>query len=138
MPSSTAPAKDRALLGQSAREALSKAYAPYSQVRVGAAVLTERGNTFAAGNVENASYGLSLCAERAAIARAVTAEGPAMRIRAIAVVSDRPGLFAPCGACRQVIFEFGPGALVMFQGEKGLLEIPITALLPHAFHLDKF
>ncbi len=119
-----------------AREALDMAYAPYSGVKVGAAVLTEKGQVFGGANTENASYGLSLCAERAAIAVAMAAEGPGMRIRALAVVSDRPGPFAPCGACRQVIYEFGPEALVIFQGEEGLTEAPITDLLPHAFRLQ--
>jgi cytidine deaminase len=104
-------------------------------VKVGAAVLTAKGQVYSSGNVENASYGLTLCAERATIAQAVAAEGPGMRIRALAVVSDQDGPFAPCGACRQVIFEFGPEALVIFPGEKGLISAPITELLPHAFRL---
>jgi cytidine deaminase len=99
--------------------------------------MTANGHTYVGANVENASYGLTLCAERAAIAQAVAAEGPAMRIKAMAVASNQPGPFAPCGACRQVIFEFGPEALVIFQGEEGLLEVPITALLPHAFRLNR-
>jgi cytidine deaminase len=102
---------------------------------VGAAVLTERGQVYCSGNVENASYGLSLCAERAAIAVAVAAEGPEMRIKALAVVSEQAGPFAPCGACRQVINEFGPEALVIFQGEDGLTQAPITELLHCAFCL---
>jgi cytidine deaminase len=124
------------LLG-AAREALARAYAPYSGVKVGAAVLTATGQVFSGGNVENASYGLTLCAERAAIAAAVAAEGPGMQICALAVVSNQPGLFAPCGACRQVIFEFGPEALVIFQGEDDLISAPISELLPHAFRLPK-
>jgi cytidine deaminase len=117
------------------REALARAYAPYSGVKVGAAVLTATGQVFGGANVENASYGLTLCAERAAIAVAVAGEGPGVQIRALAVVSDQPGLFAPCGACRQVINEHGPEALVIFQGEDGLISAPITELLPHAFRL---
>jgi cytidine deaminase len=124
------------MLVNAAREALARAYAPYSGVKVGAAVLTEKGQVFVGANVENASYGLSLCAERAAIAQAVAAEGPGVRIRAIAVATDQPGLFSPCGACRQVIFEFGPEALVIFPGAEGLIEAPITDLLPHAFRLQ--
>ena len=72
-----------------------------------------------------------------AIAVAVAAEGPEMRIKALAVVSEHPGPFTPCGACRQVIFEFGPEALVIFQGEDGLTQASITELLPHAFRLGK-
>jgi cytidine deaminase len=120
-----------------AREALARAYAPYSGLRVGAALLTEQGQVFSGANVENASYGLSLCAERAAIAAAVAGEGPGMRIKAMAVASDRPGPLAPCGACRQVINEFGPEALVIFPGEEGLVETPISELLPYAFCLQK-
>jgi cytidine deaminase len=118
-----------------AREALARAYSPYSGIKVGAAVLTEQGQVFAGANVENASYGLTLCAERAAIAAAVAAEGPGMQIKALAVVSNQTGPFAPCGACRQVINEFGPGALVMFQGENDLIQAPISELLPYAFRL---
>ena len=98
-------------------------------------MLTEAGRVFGGANVENASYGLSLCAERAAVAAAVAGEGPGMRVRAIAVASDQAGAFAPCGACRQVIMEFGPGALVIFEGEDGLVTAPIAELLPQAFRL---
>ena len=98
-------------------------------------MLTEQGQVFRGANVENASYGLSLCAERAAVAAAVAGEGPGMRLRAIAVASDRTGALAPCGACRQVIHEYGPGALVIFQGEEGLVTAPIAELLPQAFRL---
>jgi len=111
------------------------AYAPYSHFRVGAAVLTEKGNIFSGVNVENASYGLAVCAERAAIFTAVAQEGPEMRLQALAVVSDAAGPCPPCGACRQVIFEFGPDAWVIFQGPDGLEEVPIARLLPGAFSL---
>ncbi len=131
----TLPESERTKLIDAAREALPKAYAPYSGIRVGAAVLTEQGQVFTGANVENASYGLSLCAERAAVAAAVAGEGPGMRVRAIAVASDRAGAFAPCGACRQVIHEHGPGALVIFEGEGGLVTAPIAELLPQAFRL---
>jgi cytidine deaminase len=129
--------EDFSLLFEAAKDIMVRSYAVYSQIRVGAAVLTAKGQVYSSGNVENASYGLTLCAERAAIAVAVAAEGPDMRIRALAVVSDQPGPFAPCGACRQVIFEFGPEALVIFQGESGLISAPLTELLPQAFRLGK-
>jgi cytidine deaminase len=135
MAATTLSESDQARLLDAAKGALARAYAPYSGVKVGAAVLTEKGQVFSGGNIENASYGLTLCAERAAIAVAVAAEGPGMRIRALAVVSDQPGLFAPCGACRQVIYEFGPEALVIFPGEDGLTQAPITELLHCAFCL---
>ena len=137
MAATTLSESERTRLLDAAREVILHAYAPYSGVKVGAAVLTARGRVFSGVNVENASYGLTLCAERAAIAAAVAGEGPDMRIKAIAVVSDRPGPFAPCGACRQVITEFGPEALVIFPGEEGLVETPISELLPYAFCLQK-
>ncbi len=118
-----------------AREALTRAYAPYSHIRVGAAVLTEKGAVYSGGNIENPSYGLTVCAERVAVFNAVAAEGPDMRIRTIAVVSDREGNFPPCGACRQVIAEFGPEAVIVFQGPQGLKEMPIAELLPESFRL---
>ena len=126
---------DYTYLLKAAEKSIVNSYAPYSGIRVGAAVLTEGGQVFSGANVENASYGLSLCAERAAVAAAVAGEGPGMRIRAIAVASDQAGAFAPCGACRQVIHEHGPGALVIFQGEEGLVTAPIAELLPRAFRL---
>ncbi len=104
--------------------------------KVGASLLTAKGYIYAGANIENASYGLTLCAERGAIAQAVAAEGPSMHIKALAVASNQPGPFAPCGACRQVIFEFGPEALVIFQGEEGLQEVFIADLLPDAFRLS--
>jgi cytidine deaminase len=136
VPATTLLEPERKRLLDAAREALGQAYAPYSGIKVGAAVLTAKGQVFSGGNVENASYGLSLCAERAAIAAAVAGEGPSMRIKALAVVSDQAGPFPPCGACRQVIFEFGPEALVIFRGERGFIEAPITELLPYAFRLE--
>jgi cytidine deaminase len=125
----------KANLLQSARQALENAYAPYSHYRVGAALLTQRGEIFTGCNVENASYGLSLCAERAAVAAAVAAEGPEMRLRALAVVNDPEVPGAPCGACRQVILEFGPEATIIFPGQDGFREMPLAALLPLGFAL---
>ena len=128
-------AADRTRLLHLAREAMARAYAPYSQTRVGAALLTHRGNTFVGVNVENAAYGLTICAERAAVFAAVAREGPEMRIRALAVVSQADAPFPPCGACRQVLQEFGPQAVVLFQGRDGLNEIPAADLLPQGFRL---
>jgi cytidine deaminase len=127
--------KERTLLLEKARDGLSRAYAPYSGMRVGAAVLTRTGQVYLGVSVENASYGLTVCAERAAIFNAVAREGPEMRLKALAVVSDQPGPCPPCGACRQVIFEFGPDATVIFQGKDGLEEVSIARLLPGAFSL---
>ncbi len=124
----------RALLVARAKSMLPMAYAPYSRFHVGAAVLTQAGSIFTGCNVENASYGLTNCAERTAVFGAVAAEGPGMRISAVAVWSDPEGPCSPCGACRQVIFEFGPDALVLFQGKDGVEERRASDLLPGGFH----
>lgn len=124
---------ERAQLLKAARDALKQAYAPYSNFRVGAAVLTEKGSLFTGCNVENASYGLTVCAERVAISSAVAQEGGEMRLRALAVVNETDSDCPPCGACRQVIFEFGTNAIVIFHGRNGLEEMHISELLPKGF-----
>jgi len=129
------PNQQNQRLLQVARKAMQHAYAPYSQFRVGAAVLTSKGKIFAGCNVENASYGLSNCAERTAIFAAIAQTGPGLNIRAIAVVNDQGVPCSPCGACRQVIYEFGPNATVYFQSAKGWKESHITELLPEGFRL---
>lgn len=127
---------DRLLLMEAAQGAVKRAYAPYSNFRVGAAILTEQRSLFSGCNVENASYGLTVCAERAAIFSAVAQEGgDKMRILAVAVVNERGEPCPPCGACRQVIFEFGPDAVVIFQGPSGLEERCAADLLPEGFGL---
>jgi cytidine deaminase len=128
---------DRDRLRSAAREVVAHAHAPYSQFRVGAAILTERGDIFAGCNVENASYGLTNCAERSAIFAAVSRMGAAnVVIRAVAVVNQQGLPCAPCGACRQVIYEFGPDATVLFQAAEGEREAHITELLPFGFRLQ--
>jgi len=114
---------------------MNKAYAPYSQFRVGAALLTSKGEVFTGSNVENASYGLSNCAERTAIFTAIAQSGPGLNIRTIVVVNDQGVPCSPCGACRQVIYEFGPEATVYFQSAKGWKQNHITELLPEGFRL---
>ena len=126
----------REQLLQSARAAMQHAYAPYSHFKVGAALLTAKNEIFAGCNVENASYGLSNCAERTAIFSAVTQSGPGLVIKAVAVVNDQGVPCSPCGACRQVIYEFGPEAIVIFQSANGWKESPITELLPEGFRLQ--
>lgn len=116
-----------------ARKALTNAYAPYSQFQVGAAVLTRQGNLFTGCNVENIAYGLSLCAERNAIAQAVATEGATMKIMAVAIANNRQVPCSPCGACRQVIQEFGQKAIVIFQGATGWQSLTIEQLLPAGF-----
>jgi cytidine deaminase len=126
---------DRERLLQSARSMLARSYAPYSKFHVGCAILTESGGVYTGCNVENASYGLAVCAERSAIFTAVAAEGPGMKLRAVAVVNSAGAACSPCGACRQVIFEFGPDALVIYQGRGTLDEATATQLLPAGFTL---
>jgi cytidine deaminase len=126
--------QEQAKLLTMARQASLKAYVPYSQYRVGAAVLTEAGNIFTGCNVENISYGLTICAERNAIAAAVAGEGgDKIRIKAIAVVNQQNTACSPCGACRQVIGEFGLQSVVIFRGEKGIQTLRATQLLPEGF-----
>lgn len=119
-----------------ATQAFDSSYAPYSKFRVGAAVLTEKGNIFPGCNVENASYGLSMCAERNAIANAVMSEGrDTIRIKAIAIANSQQVVCSPCGACRQVIWEFGQDAEVIFLGTQGWQKSTIKELLPGGFVL---
>jgi cytidine deaminase len=126
---------DRDRLVDEARRVAKNAYATYSNFEVGAALLTSEGEVVAGCNVENASYGLTMCAERAAIFSAVARFGPALGIRAIAVLNSKDLSCSPCGACRQVIYEFGPNAIVIFRGSDGWSEVPITSLLPYGFRL---
>jgi cytidine deaminase len=134
-PVKTIPGKQRTLLLRAARKAMKHAHAPYSHFRVGAALITAKGEVFAGCNVENASYGMTNCAERTAIFTAVAQSGPRPDIRAVAVVNDQDVPCSPCGACRQVIYEFGPEAMVYFQGSTGWKESHITELLPEGFRL---
>jgi cytidine deaminase len=131
-------AKARALI-TAARRARAKAYAPYSRFTVGAAVLDERGRVHAGCNVENASYGLTVCAERNAVAAAVAAG--ARRITAVAVVSGAEPPAAPCGACRQVLAELATDeAPVMLAPARAALPIErfrMRDLLPRAFRLAR-
>src|SRR6267143_2194269 len=114
------PASVSGKLLRSAKKVMKNAHAPYSKFRVGAAILLSNGRVFSGCNVENASYGMTNCAERTAIFSAVAQLGPKIEIRAVAVTNDHGGPCSPCGACRQVIYEFGPDAMVFFQGKNGL------------------
>ena len=126
----------QAKLLQSAKKVMKNAHAPYSKFRVGAAILLANGKIFAGCNVENASYGMTNCAERTAIFSAIAQLGPKIEIRAVSVVNDQGVPCSPCGACRQVIYEFGPEAIIFFQGAEGPKQAHITQLLPEGFRLQ--
>lgn len=126
----------KAQLIAAAQQVCHHAYAPFSGFAVGAAVLSAQGNIFVGCNVENSSYGLTMCAERAAIAAAIASEGGEhFQLQAIAIVNASTTPCSPCGACRQVLLEFGPEAVLWFQGEQGLQETTVAALLPQGFRL---
>jgi cytidine deaminase len=125
-----------ARLLRSATKVMKNAHAPYSRFRVGAAILLSNGKVISGCNVENASYGMTNCAERTAIFSAVAQFGPKIEIRAVSVVNDQGVPCSPCGACRQVIYEFGPDATIFFQGAKGPKQAHITELLPEGFRLQ--
>ena len=136
MPKKTVPANVRKKLQRVAIEVMKNAHAPYSNFHVGAAILLTNGKIFSGCNVENASYGMTNCAERTAIFSAVAQLGPKIEIQAVAVANDHGVACSPCGACRQVIYEFGPDAIVFFQGATGPKQAHITELLPEGFRLQ--
>lgn len=118
-----------------AYEAMEKAYAPYSRFLVGAALITEEGKIFTGCNIENASYGVAICAERTAIAKAVS-EGYT-KIKKIAVVASTHEATYPCGICRQVLSEFmdNNGIILTSDEKKGIQEYSLEELLPYSFKL---
>lgn len=127
---------DKTRLIDSAARARQMAAAPYSNFQVGAALLTAKGDIITGANVESASYGLTCCAERIALFKAIT-EGH-KDFTAIAVVADSKGALSPCGACRQLLSEYAPNALVLIADVKSPTEIrefKVPDLLPHAFEL---
>lgn len=115
-----------------AKQARLKAYAPYSNLKVGAALLSSDGHSFSGCNIENASYGLSVCAERVVLIKAVS-EGY-RDFNQLAVVADTSQPCSPCGLCRQVLFEFNPEMSIVMANLKGeVLEMKAKDLLPIAF-----
>lgn len=122
------------LLYKAAQRVALNSYSPYSKFRVGAALRLRNGEIVTGTNVENASYGLTICAERAAIVRAVAQFGPEIRVVAAAVTNADGAACSPCGACRQVLAEFiEPDAPVVFPASGGVKTVPFSALLPMGF-----
>jgi cytidine deaminase len=120
---------------KAAKEPLKRAYAPYSGFKVGAAVLTKTGRVFAGCNIENASYGLTVCAERAAVFNAVSAGH--RNFTAIAVVTSGKSIAFPCGACLQVLSEFAPDIKIILASSAGRKVVTkrLKELLPTPFSL---
>ena len=121
---------------QSAHEAARNSYSPYSQFKVGAALRLAGGAMVTGTNVENVSYGLTICAERAALVRAVAEFGPEIRIEAVAIANLNEAASPPCGACRQVLAEFiAPDAPVVFPASDGVRVMAFSDVLPLAFDM---
>ncbi len=136
--SSTIASAQQSTLLAAAVAAATQAYAPYSGFHVGAALLLEDGSVVTAANVENASYGLTICAERAAVVRAVAEHGPSIRIAAAAVANRNNAAGAPCGACRQVLAEFmAAEAPVLFPSNGTTQVSTLEDLLPFRFGLPE-
>jgi cytidine deaminase len=121
-----------------ARQAAGHAYAPYSGFRVGAALLFDDGTIVSGCNVENASFGLTSCAERNALFAAIGAGGAERRIVAVTVTNLNDAPSPPCGACRQVLSEFvSDDAVISFPAEHGMESVPFARLFPYTFSLEK-
>ena len=119
-------------LAKAAQKAKLNAYSPFSKFRVGAALLTEDGKIYTGCNIENSSFGLTICAERVAIFNAISSG--ASKFTAIAVVSDNYGFTPPCGACRQVLSDLaGNIDFVMMDSKERFKTLKLTTLLPFAF-----
>jgi cytidine deaminase len=122
---------------QAAAEVRSYAHAPYSGFKVGAAIEDEDGRIFTGCNIENASFGLTMCAERVAVFKAIS-EG-AGKLKRIAVVADSESLTPPCGACRQILWEFcGNAELILSNLAGAQLVMPLGELLPRPFDASSF
>lgn len=120
-----------------ATQAAENAYAPYSGFRVGAALLFDDGTIVSGCNVENASFGLTSCAERNALFTAIGAGGSQRRIVAVTVTNLNDAPSAPCGACRQVLSEFvSADAVISFPGKNGMESVSFASIFPHTFSLE--
>jgi homotetrameric cytidine deaminase len=121
---------------EDARQAALNSYSPYSGFRVGAALKLTNGAVVTGTNVENVSYGLTICAERTALVAAVSQFGPKIRVEAVAVANLNNAASPPCGACRQMLSEFIlPDAPVIFPAANGTRTMPFSTILPLAFEM---
>lgn len=121
-------------LRQAATEAAQHAYAPYSNFRVGAALLLDNGTIVSGCNVENVSFGLTICAERAAMVQAIARFGPLIRVRGVLITNLNQTASSPCGACRQFLAEFAyPDTPIYFPDDAVEIMQPMSALLPFGF-----
>lgn len=133
MPKSNFEISDEKLL-QIANDAKSNSYSPYSEFKVGAALLTENHRIFKGCNVENSSYGAAICAERTAVVKAVS-EGERKFLK-LAVVSSSEDYTFPCGICRQVLSEFMPdGEVILSDKDGNIKKFLVSELIPHSFKL---
>ena len=132
----TVPQEDLATLLEKARKVAANSYSPYSNFKVGAALLLGDGHVVTGTNVENVSFGLTICAERAALVRAVSEFGPRIRITAVAIANLNEAASPPCGACRQMLAEFGgPDAVVIFPAATGRTTMRFDEMLPLGFDM---
>jgi homotetrameric cytidine deaminase len=123
-------------LVEEARKAAKNSYSPYSGFKVGAAILLDNRTVVTGTNVENVSFGLTICAERAALVRAVSQFGPGIRIEAVAVANLNNAASPPCGACRQMLAEFAaPDAPIIFPASEGTRTMPFEEILPLGFDM---
>ena len=120
-----------------AKKVSENAYAKYSDFPVGACVLYKSGKKYVGCNVENASYGLAICAERNAVSNAIS-QGEKTEIEAIAIYSPKQKMCTPCGACRQWLSEFAnDDAKIILEDENGLIILTMAEIFPHSFKLEK-
>lgn len=120
-----------------AKKTATNSYSPYSGFKVGAALRLANGAVVTGTNVENVSYGLTICAERTALVRAVSEFGPEIRIEAVAVANLNNAASPPCGACRQMLAEFAaPDTVVIFPAADGMTTMPFNQVLPLGFDMN--
>ena len=123
-------------LMRQANQVAERSYSPYSGFKVGAALLLSSGQIVTGTNVENVSFGLTICAERSALVKAVSEFGPAIRIAAVAVANLNQAASPPCGACRQMLAEFAaPDATVVFPAASGTRVMRFDEVLPLGFDM---